>query len=117
MGDCVMAHGGFPGGIECHNCSVYILQPILSCLAHVIPAMLDEAIPLLMTRSFIHRLVYRSQDSQVINLIGSVAVTRRAINYYVTRCECRKPSSNPMQGTICFHFYCLRLKRLTLNKS
>ena len=47
----------------------------IACLAHVIPAMLDEAIPLLMTRSFIHRLVSRSQDSQVINLIGTATRT------------------------------------------
>ena len=49
--------------------------------------------------------------------LGGVAVTRRAVNYDVTRCECREPGSNPMQGTFFFHFYCLRLTRLTLNKS
>ena len=38
--------------------------------------------------------------------LGGVAVTRRAVNYDVTRCECREPGSNSMQGTICFHFYC-----------
>ena len=44
-------------------------------------------------------------------------VIRRAVDYDVTRCECREPGSNPMQGTIFVHFYCLRLTRLTLNKS
>ena len=32
--------------------------------------------------------------------------------------ECDDHGSNPVQGTIfCFHFYCLRLTRLTFNKS
>ena len=31
--------------------------------------------------------------------------------------ECSDHGSNPVQGTIFFHFYCLRLTRLTFNKS
>ena len=48
--------------------------------------------------------------------LDSVAVTRSA-NYNVTRCECRDPGSKPMREQFYFHFYCLRLTRLTLNKS
>ena len=31
--------------------------------------------------------------------------------------ECSDQGSNPVQGTIFFHFYCLRLTRLTFTKS
>ena len=48
--------------------------------------------------------------------LGSVAETRSA-NYNATRCERREPGSKPMREQFYFHFYCLRLTRLTLNKS
>ena len=53
-------------------------------------------------------------DAEINNAIGSRTET---FDYDVTRCEYREPGSNPMQGTIFFHFFCLRLTVLTLNKS
>ena len=47
--------------------------------------------------------------------VDGVAVTHCAIGYDVTHCS--EPGSNPIQETIFFYFYCLRLTRLTLNKS
>ena len=50
--------------------------------------------------------------------LGGVAVRRLAINYDVGGCGVQVYEFKPHAGNNVFvHFYCLRLTRLTLNKS
>ena len=50
--------------------------------------------------------------------LGGVALRRRAINYDVSGCGVQGSEFKPHAGNnIFFHFYCLLLTRLTLNKS
>ena len=52
----------------------------------------------------------------VIHSAGVAQCQELSAKTYVA--ECIDHGSNPVQGTIiCFHFYCLRLARLTFNKS